>query len=85
MIYNRVKGCGKVNEQFKMVFQGTTIPEKRSSFFLSRNVFCPLQISVLVHEMILTEVWKQKIFPILCQLQDFTPKNTFPLYMVVSA
>ncbi|XP_049590671.1 zinc finger MYND domain-containing protein 10 [Syngnathus scovelli] len=41
------------------------------------------KISVLVHEMILTEVWKQKIFPILCQLQDFTPKNTFPLYMVI--
>ncbi|XP_077458764.1 zinc finger MYND domain-containing protein 10 [Stigmatopora argus] len=39
--------------------------------------------TVLVHEMILTEVWKQKIFPILCQLQDFTPKNTFPLYMVI--
>ncbi|XP_061731604.1 zinc finger MYND domain-containing protein 10 isoform X1 [Nerophis ophidion] len=41
------------------------------------------KIPVLVHEMILTEVWKQRIFPILCQLQDFTPKNTFPLYMVI--
>ncbi|XP_053724523.1 zinc finger MYND domain-containing protein 10 isoform X1 [Synchiropus splendidus] len=41
------------------------------------------KIPVLVHEMILIEVWKQKIFPILCQLQDFHPKNTFPLYMVI--
>ncbi|XP_061923760.1 zinc finger MYND domain-containing protein 10 isoform X1 [Entelurus aequoreus] len=41
------------------------------------------KIPVLVHEMILTEVWKHRIFPILCQLQDFTPKNTFPLYMVI--
>lgn len=43
-----------------------------------------LKIPVLVHEMILVEVWKQKVFPILCQLQDFNPKNTFHLYMVVS-
>uniref|UniRef100_A0A672ZZ05 Zinc finger MYND domain-containing protein 10 n=1 Tax=Sphaeramia orbicularis TaxID=375764 RepID=A0A672ZZ05_9TELE len=41
------------------------------------------KIAVLVHEMILVEVWKQKVFPILCQLQDFNPKNTFPLYMVI--
>lgn len=43
----------------------------------------PLQIPVLVHEMILIEVWKQSVFPILCQLRDFKPKNTFQLYMVV--
>ncbi|XP_019118478.2 zinc finger MYND domain-containing protein 10 isoform X1 [Larimichthys crocea] len=41
------------------------------------------KIPVLVHEMILVEVWKQKVFPILCQLQDFNPKNTFNLYMVI--
>ncbi|XP_030585965.1 zinc finger MYND domain-containing protein 10 [Archocentrus centrarchus] len=41
------------------------------------------KIPVLVHEMILVEVWKQKVFPILCQLQDFNPDNTFPLYMVI--
>uniref|UniRef100_A0A3Q3SGZ8 Zinc finger MYND domain-containing protein 10 n=1 Tax=Mastacembelus armatus TaxID=205130 RepID=A0A3Q3SGZ8_9TELE len=41
------------------------------------------KIPVLVHEMILIEVWKQKVFPILCQLQDFNPKNTFHLYMVI--
>ncbi|XP_028303210.1 zinc finger MYND domain-containing protein 10 [Gouania willdenowi] len=41
------------------------------------------KIPVLVHEMILVEVWKHKVFPILCQLQDFIPNNTFHLYMVV--
>ncbi|KAG7244715.1 hypothetical protein INR49_029734 [Caranx melampygus] len=41
------------------------------------------KIPVLVHEIILTEVWKQKVFPILCQLQDFNPKTTFHLYMVI--
>ncbi|KAM9859162.1 zinc finger MYND domain-containing protein 10 [Aulostomus maculatus] len=41
------------------------------------------KIPVLVHEMILTELWKHKIFPIFCQLQDFNPKSTFNLYMVI--
>ncbi|XP_072239226.1 zinc finger MYND domain-containing protein 10 [Leuresthes tenuis] len=41
------------------------------------------KIPVLIHGMILVEVWKQKVFPILCQLQDFNPKNTFQLYMVI--
>ncbi|KAL0978711.1 hypothetical protein UPYG_G00174190 [Umbra pygmaea] len=41
------------------------------------------KIPILVHEMILVELWKHKVFPILCQLQDFNPKNTFPLYMVI--
>ncbi|KAG7282902.1 hypothetical protein CRUP_018402, partial [Coryphaenoides rupestris] len=40
-------------------------------------------IPTLVHELILVEVWKQKVFPILCQLQDFQPKSTFPLYIVI--
>ncbi|XP_017568171.2 zinc finger MYND domain-containing protein 10 [Pygocentrus nattereri] len=41
------------------------------------------KIPTLVHGMILIEIWKQKVFPILCQLQDFSPKSTFPLYMVI--
>lgn len=30
------------------------------------------------------EIWKHKIFPVLCQLEDFKPRSTFPIYMVVS-
>uniref|UniRef100_A0A665STZ7 Zinc finger, MYND-type containing 10 n=2 Tax=Echeneis naucrates TaxID=173247 RepID=A0A665STZ7_ECHNA len=41
------------------------------------------KVSLLVHEMILIEVWKQKVFPILCQLKDFNPTTTFQLYMVI--
>ncbi|KAM9757948.1 zinc finger MYND domain-containing protein 10 isoform 2-T2 [Menidia menidia] len=41
------------------------------------------KIPILIHEMILVEVWKQKVFPVMCQLQDFNPKNTFHLYMVI--
>ncbi|XP_034389213.1 zinc finger MYND domain-containing protein 10 [Cyclopterus lumpus] len=41
------------------------------------------KIPVLVHEMILVEIWKHKVFPILCQLEDFNPNNTFHLYMVI--
>lgn len=29
-------------------------------------------------------MWKQKVFPVLCKLEDFKPQNTFPIYMVVS-
>uniref|UniRef100_A0A3P9JIM3 Zinc finger MYND domain-containing protein 10 n=1 Tax=Oryzias latipes TaxID=8090 RepID=A0A3P9JIM3_ORYLA len=42
------------------------------------------KIPVLIHELILIEVWKHKVFTILCQLQDFNPKNSFQLYMVDS-
>ncbi|XP_030634318.1 zinc finger MYND domain-containing protein 10 [Chanos chanos] len=41
------------------------------------------KIPTLVHEMILIEVWKQKVFPVLCRLEDFNPKSTLPLYMVI--
>ncbi|XP_051558330.1 zinc finger MYND domain-containing protein 10 isoform X2 [Myxocyprinus asiaticus] len=33
--------------------------------------------------MILTEVWKHKVFTIICKLQDFNPKSNFLLYMVI--
>ncbi|XP_023676833.2 zinc finger MYND domain-containing protein 10 isoform X1 [Paramormyrops kingsleyae] len=41
------------------------------------------KIPTLIHGMISIEIWKQKVFPILCQLHDFNPKSTFPLYMVI--
>ena len=31
------------------------------------------------------EIWKHKIFPVLCRLEDFKPRSTFPIYVVVSA
>lgn len=37
-----------------------------------------------MEELITVEVWKQKVFPVLCKLEDFKPQNTFPIYMVVS-
>ncbi|XP_054450470.1 zinc finger MYND domain-containing protein 10 isoform X2 [Pteronotus mesoamericanus] len=41
------------------------------------------KIPTLVEELIAVEMWKQKVFPVLCKLEDFTPQNTFPIYMVV--
>ncbi|XP_041533383.1 zinc finger MYND domain-containing protein 10 [Microtus oregoni] len=41
------------------------------------------KIPTLVEELIAVEVWKQKVFPVLCRLEDFKPQNTFPIYMVV--
>uniref|UniRef100_A0A8C1AA81 Zinc finger MYND domain-containing protein 10 n=2 Tax=Cyprinus carpio TaxID=7962 RepID=A0A8C1AA81_CYPCA len=49
-----------------------------------KDLFVSLgKIPTLVHAMILTEVWKHKVFPIICKLQDFNPKSTFLLYMVI--
>ncbi|KAM5313748.1 zinc finger MYND domain-containing protein 10 [Glossophaga mutica] len=41
------------------------------------------KIPTLVEELIAVEMWKQKVLPVLCKLEDFTPQNTFPIYMVV--
>ncbi|KAM6160296.1 zinc finger MYND domain-containing protein 10 isoform 1-T1 [Erethizon dorsatum] len=41
------------------------------------------KIPTLVEELIAVEMWKLKVFPVLCKLEDFTPLNTFPIYMVV--
>ncbi|XP_038628965.1 zinc finger MYND domain-containing protein 10 [Tachyglossus aculeatus] len=41
------------------------------------------KIPILIEELISVEMWKQKVFPVLCQLEDFRPQNTFPIYMVV--
>ncbi|XP_055269871.1 zinc finger MYND domain-containing protein 10 isoform X1 [Moschus berezovskii] len=41
------------------------------------------KIPTLVEELIAVEMWKQKVFPVLCKLEDFMPQNTFPIYMVL--
>uniref|UniRef100_G1SNJ6 Uncharacterized protein n=1 Tax=Oryctolagus cuniculus TaxID=9986 RepID=G1SNJ6_RABIT len=41
------------------------------------------KIPTLVEELITVEMWKQKVLPVLCKLEDFKPQNTFPIYMVV--
>lgn len=55
---------------------------------LRRLPFVPVlpllpQIPTLIEELIAVEMWKQKVFPVLCKLEDFKPQNTFPIYMVV--
>ncbi|KAK3101721.1 hypothetical protein FSP39_005822 [Pinctada imbricata] len=37
---------------------------------------------VLVHDLLLTEIWKEKIFTELVEM-EFEPKTTFPIYMVL--
>ncbi|XP_036247154.1 zinc finger MYND domain-containing protein 10 isoform X2 [Molothrus ater] len=41
------------------------------------------KIPVLIGELISVEIWKHKIFPVLCRLQDFKPRSTFPIYVVL--
>ncbi|KAM5148675.1 zinc finger MYND domain-containing protein 10 isoform 2-T2 [Mantella aurantiaca] len=40
-------------------------------------------IPTLIRQLISIEIWKLRVFPVLCQLQDFQPNSTFPLYMVI--
>jgi hypothetical protein len=37
---------------------------------------------VLVHELIVAEIWKDKIFPQLYKI-DFEPNNSFVIYLIV--
>ncbi|NWS78122.1 ZMY10 protein, partial [Crotophaga sulcirostris] len=41
------------------------------------------KIPVLIWELISVEIWKHKVFPVLCRLEDFKPRSTLPIYMVV--
>lgn len=42
-----------------------------------------LQIPVLIHELIATEIWKEKIFPEIVEL-NVEQDLLFPIYIVVS-
>ncbi|NXT29914.1 ZMY10 protein, partial [Syrrhaptes paradoxus] len=41
------------------------------------------KIPILIGELISVEIWKHKVFPVLCRLEDFKPRSTFPIYMVL--
>ncbi|XP_060691212.1 zinc finger MYND domain-containing protein 10 isoform X1 [Hemiscyllium ocellatum] len=51
--------------------------------FVKEAIYSHGKVPTLIHELLAVEVWKQKVFPILCQLQDFNPKGTFPIYIVI--
>ncbi|KAK3779046.1 hypothetical protein RRG08_017698, partial [Elysia crispata] len=46
-------------------------------FFISHD-----KITLLIKDLLMTEIWKQHIFPELIDM-EFKPKTTFPLYMVL--
>ncbi|XP_075688072.1 zinc finger MYND domain-containing protein 10 [Rhinoderma darwinii] len=41
------------------------------------------KVPALIHQLISVEIWRLNVLPVICQLQDFRPRSTFPLYMVV--
>ncbi|XP_071611765.1 zinc finger MYND domain-containing protein 10 isoform X3 [Heliangelus exortis] len=51
--------------------------------FLIELLVTYAKIPVLIGELISVEIWKHKIFPVLCQLEDFKPRSTFPIYVVL--
>lgn len=42
------------------------------------------QLSLLIYDLLMTEVWKEKVFTEIVDTEGFEPKTTFPLYMAVS-
>lgn len=51
------------------------------TYNLFLNVF---QLSLLIYDLLLTEVWKEEVFTEILDTDGFEPKTTFPLYMAVS-
>ena len=45
--------------------------------------FLLLQLSVLVHELLAVEVWREKVFPLMIR-HCSRPTTSFPTYLVVS-
>ncbi len=43
-------------------------------------MFSPLQLSLLIHDLILTELWREEIFP---ELMKKDPKSTFGIYTIL--
>ncbi|WAR26284.1 ZMY10-like protein [Mya arenaria] len=41
------------------------------------------KLSLLIYDLLATEVWKEKVFSEILDTEDFDPKTTFPLYMVL--
>ncbi|XP_043934101.1 zinc finger MYND domain-containing protein 10 [Protopterus annectens] len=67
----------------KLNIQGILNASANEDEFVKEYLSTYKKISVLIHDLISVEIWKLKIFPVLCQLQDFKPKSTFPIYMVI--
>ncbi|XP_018428606.1 PREDICTED: zinc finger MYND domain-containing protein 10, partial [Nanorana parkeri] len=58
-------------------------PSGMPSWTDTQNLQNTSEIRTLIRQLISIEIWKVKVFPVLCQLQDFQPSSTFPLYMVI--
>ncbi|NXJ84421.1 ZMY10 protein, partial [Trogon melanurus] len=41
------------------------------------------KIPILIGELISVEIWKHKIFPVLCRLNDVKPTSSIPIYLVL--
>ncbi|XP_019402998.1 PREDICTED: zinc finger MYND domain-containing protein 10 isoform X1 [Crocodylus porosus] len=71
--------CGNLTFLVRFHLPGPCNESERS---LS-TIYFPVQIPVLIEELISVEIWKHKVFPVLCRLKDFKPKSTFPIYLVL--
>lgn len=83
-LWREPRGPGEFEESQTGLSQGWTGCQANVGLLHPCPFPSPSKIPTLVEELIAVEMWKQKVFPVLCRLEDFKPQNTFPIYMVVS-
>ncbi|XP_041348087.1 zinc finger MYND domain-containing protein 10-like [Gigantopelta aegis] len=66
----------------KLNMQAAISASAHEDEFVKESLISLGKIPVLIHDLLVTEVWKEKVFPELLEM-EFNPKTTFPLYMVL--
>lgn len=82
MVYHR--SWSRQHEKLeKMNMQAITNASAQENEFVKEYLVNESKYPLLVTDLIMTEVWREKIFRNLIDTK-FEPKITFPVYMVVS-
>ncbi|KAI6652304.1 Zinc finger MYND domain-containing protein 10-like [Oopsacas minuta] len=66
----------------KLNIQAIVNTKLETDEFVKEYLITHDKIPLLVHELLLVEIWKDKIFPIYLQ-EDFEPKVSFPCYLIL--
>ena len=56
------------------------------AFLMYQNIYMkiiPLQVSVVIQDLLSTELWQNKVFPLLLEM-DIQQNSSLPIYMAVS-
>uniref|UniRef100_A0A1I8GCW6 Zinc finger MYND domain-containing protein 10 n=1 Tax=Macrostomum lignano TaxID=282301 RepID=A0A1I8GCW6_9PLAT len=67
----------------KLNMQAVLSVAKQQDEFVPEFVVNHGKLETLMHDLLVTEVWKEKIFPLMISNSDFKPQVTFPIYLVL--